>query len=165
MEELLRTHVRGVLGCDDDQGEGCDRSCYRCLRHYYNQFYHSKLDRHLALDLLSLILDGITPRELTLNEQEKMLQGLQCMLELDGITTIIGGKVDGVRVPLIANYEGRSVALCVTPALVAEKYRSGLVDELDGASVALRPLNAYQLTRNLPSCHLAIRKCLRHQYS
>jgi hypothetical protein len=165
MEELLRDYVRDVLACDDEHGEGCDRSCYRCLRHYYNQFYHSRLDRHLALDLLALILNGTTPQDSPIGEQEKMLQGLRTMLELDGITAQTGGAIAGVRVPLIAKHKGRSVAVCVTHSLIAEQYRTGLVDDLDGSSMPLRPLNAYQLTRNLPSCHLAIRKCLGLQRS
>jgi ATP-dependent helicase YprA (DUF1998 family)/predicted nucleic acid-binding Zn-ribbon protein len=165
MEELLRDYVRKVLACDDEHKEGCDRSCYRCLRHYYNQFYHSRLDRHLALDLLTLILDGTAPKDRPVADQEKLLQGLRVMLDLDGIETQTGGSVDGIRVPLIAKHKGKSVAVCVTHALVAEQFRSGLVDDLDGSSVPLRPLNAYQLTRNLPSCHLAIRKCLGLQPS
>jgi hypothetical protein len=160
MEELLRDFVRGVLACDDEHGQGCDRSCYRCLRHYYNQYYHTKLDRHLALDLLALILDGKAPEDAPIAAQEKLLRGLQVMLELDGISTQTGGAVDGVRVPLIAEHKGKAVAVCVTHSLIAEQFRMGLVNDLDGSSVPLRPLNAYQLTRNLPSCHLAIRKCL-----
>ena len=33
---------------------GCDSSCYGCLRSYRNQFAHPHLDRHEALDVLSL---------------------------------------------------------------------------------------------------------------
>jgi hypothetical protein len=165
MEELLRAYVRDVLACDDKNSEGCDRSCYRCLRHYYNQFYHTRLDRHLASDLLSLILDGNAPKEAAVEDQEAMLQGLKAMLELDGIATESGGKIEGVSVPLIAQHKGKSVAICVTPSLVAEQFRTGLVDALDGGPVPARPFNAYQITRNLPSCHLAIRKCLGLQSS
>src|SRR5439155_18905924 len=86
MEELLRDYVRGVLACDDENGEGCDRSCYRCLRHYYNQFYHSRLDRHVASDLLTLILGGQQLIDASMAQQEKLLQGWLGMLELDGIT-------------------------------------------------------------------------------
>lgn len=160
MEELLRDYVRRVLACDDEHGKGCDRSCYRCLRHYYNQYYHTKLDRHLAMDLLALILDGKAPQDPSMVQQEQLLRGLKVMLDLDGITTETGGAVDGIAVPLIAKHKEKSVAVCVAHALVAEQFRSGLVDDLDGSSMLLRPLNAYQLTRNLPSCHLLIRKAL-----
>ena len=96
--------------------------------------------------------------------KKRLLQGLRAMLELDGIKTHIRRAIDGVEVPLVAEYEDREVAICVTHSLIAEKYRAGIVQELDGSSVLLRPLNAYQLTRNLPSCHLAIRKCLGLQH-
>ena len=48
MNQLLRDCVPAILACDDEIGEGCDRSCYRCLRHYYNQFYHPTPHRHFA---------------------------------------------------------------------------------------------------------------------
>ena len=64
------------------------------------------------------------------------------------------------RYRFVAEYEGRQVAVCVTHSLIAEKYRTGIVVRINGSNVLLRPLNAYQLSRNLPSCHLAIRKCL-----
>jgi hypothetical protein len=165
MDELLRNYIPVILSCDDENGEGCDRSCYRCLRHYYNQSYHPSLDRHLARSLLALILDGQLPQDPAIDEQKLLLRGLSAMLELEGIKTHEHRAIDGVQVPFVAEYEGREVAVCVTHSLVAEKYRTGIVQELDGASVLLRPLNGYQLTRNLPSCHLAIRKCLSHQHS
>ena len=161
MDELLRDYVRKVLSCDGVHGEGCDRSCYRCLRHYYNQIYHPRLDRHLALDLLDLIIDGKIPSDDLLKVQKSKLHGLKVMLELDGISTEVGASIDGIKVPLLAKYKGRRVAVCVTHALVAEQFRSGLVDEMDGASVPIRPLNAYQLSRNLPSCYLAVKKSLK----
>jgi len=160
MDELLRDYIPVILSCDDENGEGCDRSCYRCLRHYYNQSYHPSLDRHLARSLLALIVDGQLPQDPSIDQQESLLQGLRAMLELDGIKTHVRRAIDGVRVPLVAGHEEREVAVCVTHSLVAEKYRTGIVQELDGVTVLLRPLNAYQLTRNLPSCHLAIRQCL-----
>jgi ATP-dependent helicase YprA (DUF1998 family) len=160
MEELLRNYVRKVLACDDEHHQGCDRSCYRCLRHYYNQFYHTRLDRHLASDLLDLILDGKNPEDPSIADQKTLLQGLKAMLRLDGFEADGEEQIHGVSVPLIAKTEGRSVAVCVTHSLVAEQFRTGIVDDLDGTGALLRPLNAYQLTRNLPSCHLAVRKCL-----
>jgi ATP-dependent helicase YprA (DUF1998 family) len=159
MDQLLRNYIPAILSCDDENGQGCDRSCYRCLRHYYNQTYHPNLDRHLASSLLGLIVDGRLPQERSIDEQESLLQGLRAMLELDGIKTYTDREVEGVKIPLVAEYDDREVAVCVTHSLIAEKYRTGLVEELDGLMV-VRPLNEYQLSRNLPSCHLAIRQCL-----
>lgn len=38
--------------------EGCDRSCYRCLRSYKNKFEHDLLDRHLGAVLLKFLIEG-----------------------------------------------------------------------------------------------------------
>lgn len=38
--------------------EGCDRSCYRCLRSYKNKFEHDLLDRQLGAVLLRFLLKG-----------------------------------------------------------------------------------------------------------
>src|SRR5262249_55548512 len=146
MGQLLRDYIPDILACDDAIGQGCDRSCYRCLRHYYNQFYHANLDRHLAASLLAFILDGKAPCDPNADVQEQLLQPLRQMLELDGIATDVGETISGTRVPLIANANNSRVAICVTHALIAEQFRSGLVDELDGSDVLVRPLNEYQLT-------------------
>jgi ATP-dependent helicase YprA (DUF1998 family)/predicted nucleic acid-binding Zn-ribbon protein len=165
MNELLRNYIPRILACDDEIGQGCDRSCYRCLRHYYNQFYHASLDRHLAHSLLMFILEGEFPSDPSFDEQQRLLRALSDMLQLDGIGTQFDATVDGIHVPLLAQVGARRVAICVTHSLTAEQFRTGLVNELDGSDVLVRPLNAYQLTRNLPACHLAIRKCLGFQHS
>lgn len=41
--------------------EGCDRSCYRCLRSYKNKFEHDLLDRHLGAALLKFLIEGSYP--------------------------------------------------------------------------------------------------------
>lgn len=46
---------------DKVSAECCDEntSCYNCLRNYYNQSYHSKLQRKLAIDVIKRLLVGI----------------------------------------------------------------------------------------------------------
>jgi ATP-dependent helicase YprA (DUF1998 family) len=41
--------------------DGCDRSCYRCLRSYKNKFEHDLLDRQLGASLLRFALTGAAP--------------------------------------------------------------------------------------------------------
>lgn len=41
--------------------EGCERSCYRCLRSYKNKFEHDLLDRHVGASLLRYVLTGAEP--------------------------------------------------------------------------------------------------------
>jgi ATP-dependent helicase YprA (DUF1998 family) len=41
--------------------EGCDASCYRCLRSFKNKFEHRLLDRHVGAELLRYLLTGVLP--------------------------------------------------------------------------------------------------------
>ena len=45
----------------DECPEGCDKSCYRCLRSYKNKFEHHLLDRHIGGSLLRSIIHGDPP--------------------------------------------------------------------------------------------------------
>jgi len=56
--------------------ENCETACYRCLMDYNNQRYHSLLDRRLAGDVLSYVLDGAIPT-LTIEQEELLLGRLQ----------------------------------------------------------------------------------------
>ena len=38
--------------------EGCDASCYRCLRSFKNKLEHSLLDRHVGAQLLHYLING-----------------------------------------------------------------------------------------------------------
>jgi ATP-dependent helicase YprA (DUF1998 family) len=46
IEQVLDATEVLLGGCD------CVSSCYRCIRHYGNNWIHASLDRHLALQLL-----------------------------------------------------------------------------------------------------------------
>ena len=52
--ELLQAAHRLLTSCE----EGCDASCYRCLRSFKNKFEHSLLDRHIGAQLLRYLIDG-----------------------------------------------------------------------------------------------------------
>ena len=55
--ELFQTALKILEGCP----EGCDASCYRCLRSFRNRLDHSLLDRYVGGQLLRHILDGGVP--------------------------------------------------------------------------------------------------------
>ena len=85
---------------------GCDSSCYQCLRDYYNAMYHPLLDWRLGRDLLDLLLG----RDLNLNRWEESEQSLTKSfaeelagdpINLDGSVSAIktGGKLLIVRHP------------------------------------------------------------------
>ena len=61
-EELTRlfnyieTYVVSFL-LSDEHNRTCRSSCYQCIRHYGNRFYHESLDWRLGVDLLNLLLN------------------------------------------------------------------------------------------------------------
>ncbi|SNS38961.1 Helicase conserved C-terminal domain-containing protein [Geodermatophilus pulveris] len=55
-----------------ESGDGCDSSCYRCLRDHTNSAYHPLLDWRLALDLL----DAAEGRPVALDRQDTLAASL-----------------------------------------------------------------------------------------
>ena len=55
--ELFQTALKILEDCP----EGCDASCYRCLRSFRNRIDHALLDRHVGAQLLRHILTGGAP--------------------------------------------------------------------------------------------------------
>lgn len=55
--ELFET----ALGILESCPEGCDSSCYRCLRSFRNRLDHALLDRHVGAQIVRHILTGETP--------------------------------------------------------------------------------------------------------
>ncbi len=52
--ELFQKALDLLTDCE----EGCDASCYRCLRSFKNKFEHNLLDRHVGAQLLRYLIDG-----------------------------------------------------------------------------------------------------------
>lgn len=53
--------MRRALDLLEDCADGCDQSCYRCLRSFKNRFDHHLLDRFVGASLLRYVLDGEDP--------------------------------------------------------------------------------------------------------
>ena len=53
--------LQKALNLLTDCKEGCDASCYRCLRSFKNKFEHSLMDRHVGAQLLQYLIDGQLP--------------------------------------------------------------------------------------------------------
>ena len=52
--DLFQAALNLLTNCQ----EGCDASCYRCLRSFKNKFEHSLLDRHVGAQLLQYLING-----------------------------------------------------------------------------------------------------------
>ena len=66
LKEIIKEARYILADCENN----CEKSCYKCLRHYANQFYHNQLNRFVALELLDYVVSG-TLKQLSLEEQKK----------------------------------------------------------------------------------------------
>jgi hypothetical protein len=144
----------------------CDRSCYECIRHYGNQFYHGQLDRGLGAALLRYILDGTTPERGELEAQARRLKPLRRMFELEGFVCRSDAALKGQEVPLLLETNrGRKVAIGTYHGLLDQNQEGfdhpleSLESNGSGARVVL--LNEYLLSRNLPAARGKLDEILR----
>lgn len=77
LPDIIETAREILMNCENN----CETSCYKCLRHYSNQFYHSQLNRFVALELLDYVAKGEL-KKLTLQEQKKVLSPIKRMMEI-----------------------------------------------------------------------------------
>ena len=139
--------MRALLeGCD------CETSCYQCLRHYGNNFFHHSLDRRLASALVRWIVEGEVP---TVSEADgrRALRPLVDLLNLKGLSTVTDVRRGGARVPLVAVREDGSEIWIET--------RHPLVELAPGSSAVARAaaaefveylaLDTYTLEHDLPT--------------
>ena len=86
--ELGMTVFEEALQILEKCPEGCDRSCYRCLRSYKNKFEHDLLDRHLGASLLRFLIQGSPPTldQGRLQSSTDILFEDLCRQNLEGVT-------------------------------------------------------------------------------
>ena len=102
----------------------CDTSCYRCLRSFKNRFEHSKLHRHIALELLRYIRDGIVPtvpqeritKSATLIAEDLRRQAGDA-LRIDLDIAVLDPSVGSVEVPLTIAKGSKQIVVCLTHSL------------------------------------------------
>jgi hypothetical protein len=148
-----------LTNCPND----CETSCQGCLRHYGNRYWHESLDRWLALSLLNYLREGDTPATSDLHEQARRLEPLRRMLEMDGYQTRAVTIYDGQVVPLLVSHDGRSVAVGTYQGLLNDTALTfeHPLEMLDGSpGLAVRLINEYRLTRNLPAAYQQVRDLL-----
>ncbi len=75
IDNLLTNVEQLLIGCD------CESACYKCLKHYRNQYMHGILDRFAALDLLRWAKYGIKPSQIDIEDQKDYLKPLSNILE------------------------------------------------------------------------------------
>ncbi len=141
----------------------CQRSCTRCLRHYGNRYWHNRLDRFLAQQLIAYARTGIAPRVEPAEEQATRLRPLRRYLELEGWGTQELVESHGVRMPLAVRSRAnpsRTLAVGTSPALndredSAFQHDLYRLDSIDNVETLL--LNDYVLSRDLPTAYQEVR--------
>jgi hypothetical protein len=151
LDRVLDATERLLADCD------CAQSCYRCIRHYGNNFIHASLDRHLALALLRHVRHGATPF-ISAEEKPGALRGLDEYLLLRGIPARRFPQVDGVEVPLVLTLGERELWVDVHHALADPSANPSPV--LLAAQASFRELveiDAFTLLHDLPAAVAQLR--------
>lgn len=156
LRAVLDEEVRHILGHCPAR---CDRSCYECLRHYGNQYFHNQLDRHLGLALLDYALVGTLPLLDDWPAQTVRLAPLGRMLEKSGVQIQFGVQAGAVTIPLVAERQGRRILIGTANGLYAKSANDShpLVKNYgnDDAS-PVEIINEFLLSRNRPAVHQEI---------
>ncbi|HVU45424.1 MAG TPA: DEAD/DEAH box helicase [Terracidiphilus sp.] len=147
LTEVLEKDVRGILSVCPD---ACERSCYSCLRHYGNQFYHSELDRTLGLALLDYALHDKLPALNQVSKQRDTLRPLGRMLELSGHQVSFTGSA-----PMDVAKGGINLQLGSIHGLYSNKSKREHPLVIAHGSTA-EVINEFLLSRNLPAVHRMI---------
>jgi ATP-dependent helicase YprA (DUF1998 family) len=132
-------------------GCSCSSSCYRCIRHYGNNWIHASLDRHLALALLRHLRTGAVPG-LTVQEKDRALVALCQLLTLRGINYEKNANLAGTSVPLVIQLANCRVCVDVHHPLIDSQVLSSPV----GAAARSQflesiSLDAFDLIHDLPA--------------
>jgi ATP-dependent helicase YprA (DUF1998 family) len=150
LTEVLKKDVRDLLtGCT------CERSCYDCLQHYGNQFFHAELDRRLGLALLDYAIDGKLPALDDWANQIKKLQPLARMLQLSGLIVELGTVSDRHPIPLTVHGSKGMLAVGTAHGIFSKKGAAELhpLGKNPPGGMNLYIVNEFLLVRNLPAAH------------
>lgn len=97
----------------------CDNACYKCLKHYRNQYVHSILDRKAALNLLDWGEQNTRSPIFSEQEQSRLIMPMAQILRLSGIYLAIENDSIWAKGPFVKK------KLVVYPAMWARPNSAG----------------------------------------
>ena len=162
-QELFVHALRLMEACP----EGCDASCYRCLRSYKNKFEHSFLDRHVGAELLEYLVTGKQPQFST----ERLLSSTALLYHdllrqgLDGVGFELYGSVDtgqgSLTAPILAKMaDGQEYIIALSGPLTtdypADPAIAGFCDS--GCNIPVILENELIVRGNLPAATNYVRQ-------
>lgn len=132
-------------------GCNCPSSCYRCIRHYGNNWIHASLDRHLALALIRHLRTGELPG-LIEQDKDQALVALRQLLAVRGIAYEESTILSGTRIPLTIQIS--KSRLCVDvhhPLIDPLAHESPVVAAARSQFLEAVSLDAFDLLHDLPA--------------
>lgn len=165
--DLFKRALYLLKNCAD----GCDSSCYRCLRSFKNKFDHPLLDRYVGAALIEYLLTGETP-----NYELSKLSGAAKILFEDlsrcGDDSFEYKLYEKVKLDKFGEYEvpiqaisklnGEVHIIHVTPPLIERQaFDPGVLAMWDKSVVCdYIPVNEALIMHNLPAATNSIRRHL-----
>jgi hypothetical protein len=153
-KDLFERAVSILENCPD----GCDRSCYRCLRSYKNKFEHELLDRHVGAALLRHVLtsEAMTlPAGRVQQSLDKLYYDLQ--RSSDGTITVereVSHAIPGlgtVTAPILIKGNGQEFIIDISRPLCSDfPTLTELNDVKEFSTVPLVTIDELLIRRNLP---------------
>ena len=113
MSEILNKIESYLNKCD------CESACFKCLKHYRNQYVHGYLDRFAALDFLYWGRDGKIADELDFKSQVDLIK------ELENILNVSGYHVFVQESHISINYQNQTVPLIIYPSMMSKPEDNG----------------------------------------
>ena len=113
MSEILNKIESYLNKCD------CESACFKCLKHYRNQYVHGYLDRFAALDFLYWGRDGKIADELDFKSQVDLIK------ELENILNVSGYYVFVQESHIFINYQNQTVPLIIYPSMMSKPEDNG----------------------------------------
>ena len=137
----------------------CDRSCYRCLRSFKNKFEHQLLDRHLATNLLTFLLEGEIPKF----NQERMKQSTNILHKdllrqvgsnwhIEADKNILVPGIGEVTIPILVEnpVQEKFVVYLHGPLTLGHPPNDGIKSLQEYSSLAVLPVDELLVRENLP---------------
>ena len=130
VEELLNS-------CD------CEGACYKCLKHYRNQYVHGQLDRFYALELLRWGKQGKLSPDISIQQQKKYIDSLAPVLKWSGC--MVAMSDDG----FLVSRGKKTKNICIYPAMRRKPYGCDTIFINDAYMKYAKPYAVNEILNNL----------------
>lgn len=137
IKQILEQSKELLQGCD------CDAACYKCLKHYRNQYIHGMLDRFAALELLDWGQKGALPKNISVQDQ------LRLIAPLSGILNSAGCQITRRENEIELVRYGQKKKLVIYPAMCVEPEGADLISVSDAYLKYAKPYALKKMIDNI----------------